>query len=132
MVEFGKKKAKKHDIHNIEFRLGDLEAPPLEDDSVDITLLSQALHHAVDPECAIKSSFRITRKGGKVLILDLVKHNFQDAKKLFGDCWLGFTESELHYWLESAGFTQIDVSRVTKETQAPYFETLLAFGVKPL
>ena len=132
MVEFGKKKAKKHDIHNIEFRLGDLEAPPLEDDSVDITLLSQALHHAVDPECAIKSSFRITRKGGKVLILDLVKHNFQDAKKLFGDCWLGFTESELHYWLASAGFTQIDVSRVTKETQAPYFETLLAFGVKPL
>ena len=46
IVAFGAKKAKKNGLKNLEFRLGDLEEPPIEPQSVDLAILSQALHHA--------------------------------------------------------------------------------------
>ena len=56
MVEFGARKAKKNGLKNLEFRQGDLENPPIDDASVDLVILSQALHHAEDPAKAIASS----------------------------------------------------------------------------
>ena len=49
IVAFGAAKAKKNGLKNLEFRLGDLQSPPIEPDSVDLVILSQALHHAEDP-----------------------------------------------------------------------------------
>ena len=53
MVAFGANKARKNKIKNLEFRLGDLENPPIEPGSVDLVILSQALHHAASPEQCI-------------------------------------------------------------------------------
>src|SRR5438552_4467896 len=53
IVAFGAAKAKKSGIKNLEFRLGDLEDPPVEPQSVDMAILSQALHHARNPARAI-------------------------------------------------------------------------------
>ncbi len=131
MVEFGTKKAKENGMDHLEFRLGDLAHPPIDDNSVDLVVLSQALHHTEQPESAIKSSFRILKPGGQVVILDLLRHNFEEAKTLYGDTWLGFEENELQTWLERAGFTQADVSRVAKEVDPPHFETLLCWAQKP-
>src|SRR6202035_1220958 len=47
MVEFGSKLAKKHGIKNLEYRLGDLGDSPVENDSVDLVLVSQAVHLAL-------------------------------------------------------------------------------------
>src|SRR5947209_5243593 len=58
MVEFGSELAKKHGFKNLEYRLGDLEDPPVTKDSVDFVLLSQALHHAIKPERAIQAAHR--------------------------------------------------------------------------
>src|ERR1700739_1205353 len=44
MVEFGSKLAKKHGIRNLEYRLGDIDDPPVTKNSVDLAILSQALH----------------------------------------------------------------------------------------
>ncbi len=130
MVEFGAKKAKKNGLKNLEFRLGDLENPPIEPASVDLVVLSQALHHATEPDTAIKSAFAILKPGGQILILDLLKHNFAKAHELYGDRWPGFAESDLHHWLEAAGFKKIEVTVVASEEQDPHFETVLATGVK--
>ena len=130
MVEFGAKKAKKNGLKNLEFRLGDLENPPIEPASVDLVVLSQALHHATEPDTAIKSAFVMLKPGGQILILDLLKHNFAKAHELYGDRWLGFAESDLHHWLEAAGFKKIEVTVVASEEQDPHFETVLATGVK--
>ena len=54
MVEFGSQLAKKHGFKNLEYRLGDIEDPPIAKDSVDLAILSQALHHAIHPERAIR------------------------------------------------------------------------------
>jgi ArsR family transcriptional regulator len=59
-------------------------------------------------------------------VLDLLRHRFEQAHELYGDRWLGFTESELHRWLETAGFDRIEIGVVAKEEQPPHFETLLA------
>ena len=131
IVKFGLAKAKKNGLANLEFRQGDLQSPPIDDGSVDLAILSQALHHAEDPAAAIKGAFRILKPGGQVMILDLVKHKFEKATELFGDRWPGFAEGELHQWLESAGFAQIEVSVVAREEEEPQFETLLASAVRP-
>ncbi len=130
IVAFGAAKAKKNRLENLEFRLGDLQDPPVEPGSVDLVILSQALHHAENPAAAIVSSYRLLRPHGQILILDLLKHNFEKARESYGDRWLGFAESDLHRWLEDAGFKQIEISVVAREEEAPHFQTILAGGEK--
>ena len=79
IVAFGATKAKKNHLKNLEFRLGDLENPPIEPESVDLVILSQALHHAVEPGKAIAAAGSILKPGGQVMILDLAKHGFETA-----------------------------------------------------
>jgi ubiquinone/menaquinone biosynthesis C-methylase UbiE/DNA-binding transcriptional ArsR family regulator len=130
IVAFGAAKAKKNNLKNLEFRLGDLQNPPIEAESVDLVILSQALHHAVEPGKAIAAAHKILRPSGQIMILDLLKHSFQKAHELYGDRWLGFAESDLDRWLQEAHFKKIQVSIVAKEEQPPHFETVLAEGQK--
>jgi ArsR family transcriptional regulator len=130
IVAFGAAKAKKNNLKNLEFRLGDLQNPPLEAESMDLVILSQALHHAVEPGKAIAAAHKILKPNGQIMILDLLKHNFQKAHELYGDRWLGFAESDLDRWLQEAHFKKVQVSIVAKEEQPPHFETVLAEGQK--
>jgi ArsR family transcriptional regulator len=130
MVAFGANKAKKNGLKNLEFRLGDLENPPIEPHSVDLVVLSQALHHAADPARAIASAHNLLRPGGQIMVLDLLKHHFERAHELYGDRWLGFAESDLQRWFEAAGFKKIEITVVAREEQPPHFETILAGGEK--
>src|ERR1700736_3077112 len=130
MVEFASQLAKKHGFRNIEYRLGDMQEPPIARNSVDLAIFSQALHHAPRPERAIKSAHSILRKNGRIVILDLLNHSFERARELYADHWLGFSEVQLHQFLEDSGFKQIEVTVVSREKQSPHFETVLASGVK--
>ena len=130
IVAFGAAKARKNGLKNLEFKLGDLQNPPIEPESVDLAILSQALHHAEEPGKAIRGALRILKPGGQILILDLARHNFQRANELYGDQWPGFAESDLHRWLEEAGFRRIEISIVAREEAPPHFETVLAGGQK--
>src|SRR5213082_183435 len=130
MVEFGSKLAKKHGFKNLEYRLGDIEDPPIAKNSVDLAILSQALHHAIHPQRAIAAAHQILKRGGRLVILDLLSHRFERARELYADHWLGFSEVELHQFLEKSGFRQIEVSVVSREKQGPHFQTVLATGIK--
>jgi ubiquinone/menaquinone biosynthesis C-methylase UbiE/DNA-binding transcriptional ArsR family regulator len=130
IVAFGAAKAKKNGLKNLEFRLGNLENPPIEPETVDLVILSQALHHAAEPSRAIAGAQRLLKPGGQLMILDLLKHQFEQAPELYGDRWLGFAESDLQGWLEEAGFKKIEISIVAREEQPPHFETLLAGATK--
>jgi DNA-binding transcriptional ArsR family regulator len=65
MVEFGAQLAKKHGFKNLEYRLGDLEDPPITKNSIDLAILSQALHHAIHPQQAIAAAHLILKRGGR-------------------------------------------------------------------
>jgi ArsR family transcriptional regulator len=131
MVEVGRDLAKRSGLKNLEYRQGDMEQPPIRPGSVDVVILSQALHHAVHPPRALEAAWKILRPGGTVLILDLVEHSFEAAREMYADVWLGFAPAELSRLLREAGFEGNTVEVVAKEKEGPGFQTLLAVGMKP-
>lgn len=130
MVAYGAELAQRHGFTNLEYRLGDLEHPPVEPASVDLAFLSQALHHAQNPQAALRAAAAILKPGGRIIVLDLLQHQFEKARDLYADVWLGFTEAGLHEMLTAAGFHHIETSIVHRETRSPHFQTVLAIAEK--
>lgn len=131
MIEVGRELALRNGIANIEFRLGDMEEVPLAVAEVDLVFFSQSLHHALHPDRALKEACRILAPGGRIVVLDLLKHRFEEARELYADEWLGFSEAEVESMLEKAGFTAVRTSVVYKDPEAPQFQTLLGIAAKP-
>ena len=122
--------ARRRKVSNIEWKQGELEAVPLEDAAVDLTLLSQALHHASDPGQALAEAVRITRPGGRVLVLDLKRHREAWVQDRLGDRWLGFEDDELAGLLRDAGLTEVKVTPGARLTGDP-FVVIVASGAVP-
>lgn len=130
MVEVGEALAREHGLTNLEFRRGDMEQVPIADAEVDLALFSQSLHHALHPERAIAEAHRILKPGGRIAILDLLRHNFEEAREMYADVWLGFTEAELRRFLKDGSFEDVHTAVVHRESEPPYFETVSALGIK--
>lgn len=130
MVEFGSKLAAEHGLKNLEYRLGEIEEPPIKAASVDLALFSQALHHAASPGKALAAARKILKPGGRLMVLDLQSHTFEQARTLYAHVWLGFSEVELLRLIEKAGFKDAEVTVVSRETRAPNFQTVLATARK--
>jgi ArsR family transcriptional regulator len=131
MVEYGAEVAERHGVKNLEYRMGDLEELPLADGEADLALLHQSLHHAIHPEKAVAEAWRILKPGGRIVILDLLRHGFDEAREMYADVWLGFSQAELIKLLRAARFEHLDVSVVHREEESPHFETVMAIGEKP-
>lgn len=130
MIEFGQKLAKENQLPNLEYRLGDIESPPINDSSVDLAIFSQALHHAEQPTKALAEAHRILKPGGRLIVLDLLRHTFEKARELYFDTWLGFSEVELAEMIAGAGFSDVETAIVDREEIPPNFQTLLASATK--
>ena len=130
MVEFGAALARDHGFKNIDYRLGDVEDPPVDPKSVDLVVFSQVLHHVPNPPRALSAANKILKPGGRIVILDLASHTFEQARELYAHIWLGFAEVELHQMLKKAGFAKIQSSIVSRESEPPHFQTLLTIAVK--
>ncbi|HZB89673.1 MAG TPA: metalloregulator ArsR/SmtB family transcription factor [Terracidiphilus sp.] len=131
MLEVGLDQAQRNGIKNVEFRLGDMEEITIDDAAVELAFFSQSLHHAAHPERAVREAWRILRPGGRIVILDLARHRFEEARELYADEWLGFAESEIEEMLASAGFLNAQAVIVDKEAEGPQFQTMLAVAQKP-
>jgi len=130
MVAYGADLAQRHGFANLEYRLGDIEEPPVDAGSVDLALFSQALHHAQQPLRALKAAHSILKPGGRLVVLDLLKHSFEKARELYADVWLGFSEVDLQEMIEAAGFKNVEMKIVHREEKSPHFQTLLALADK--
>jgi ArsR family transcriptional regulator len=122
--------AARRNVSNVTWKKGELEKLPINDESVDVALLSQALHHAVDPALAVAEAARIVVPGGRVLLLDLREHNETWVRERLGDRWTGFSDEKLRDLLRGAGLEQIKVSVGARRMGDP-FTVLIASGVKP-
>ena len=122
--------AERRGVENITWKRGDMEKLPLQDGAVDVALLSQALHHAVNPSRAVAEAARILRPGGRVLVLDLREHDQEWVRDRVGDRWLGFKDEDLERFLTGAGLKDVHV-RVGSRSPGDPFTVLIAIGVKP-
>ena len=122
--------ARRRRVTNIEWKCGELERLPLRDASVDVALLSQALHHAGDPSAALAEAVRILKPGGRLLLLELRRHEQHWVRERLGDNWLGFDDQELKRLLEGAGLTNVRLSIGARRARDP-FTVLIASGSKP-
>jgi SAM-dependent methyltransferase len=121
--------AARRGIKNVTWKRGEIERLPLENGSVDVTLFSQALHHAVDPSRAVAEAARILKPGGRLLILDLRAHGQDWVREQLGDRWLGFADDRLAQTLEDAGLRDVRVRPGARLTGDP-FTVLVACGTK--
>lgn len=122
--------AQRRKAENIIWKRGELEKVPLDSDSVDLVLLSQALHHAVNPSRAVAEAVRIAVPGGRVLVLDLREHDQEWVRDTLGDRSLGFSEAQLRRLMVDAGLTDVRMSVGASKAGDP-FAVLVALGHKP-
>lgn len=91
---------------NVDFRVGELEALPLESAVLDVAVLSLVLHYAADPLRVLAEACRVLRHGGRLLVVDLQPHDRIEYRQQMGHVWLGFSPEQIRSWLREAGFTQ--------------------------
>jgi SAM-dependent methyltransferase len=119
--------ASRRRVSNIVWKRGELDRVPIEDGTVDVALLSQALHHATEPATALAEARRILVPGGRVLVLDLRRHEQDWVRDRLGDRWLGFEDGELERLIRDAGFGDVQVRVGARLTGDP-FTVLVAVG----
>src|SRR5688572_9159729 len=122
--------ARRRRVRNVIWKQGELERLPLRDGSVDVAMLSQALHHAADPARALREAVRIVAPGGRVVVLDLREHDQAWVRERLGDKWLGFADDSLTKLMKEAGLTDVTVSVGSRRTGDP-FTVLVASGKRP-
>jgi ArsR family transcriptional regulator len=121
--------ASRRRVSNVIWKRGELEKLPIRDASVDVALLSQALHHAADPARAVQEAVRILSPGGRLLILDLREHREAWVRERLGDLWPGFPDDTLRRLLTEAGLVDVKITTGARRTGDP-FVVLIASGVK--
>jgi ArsR family transcriptional regulator len=121
--------ARRRRVSNVIWKKGELDRLPMKDASVDVAMLSQALHHAHQPARAIAEAARVVVPGGRVLVLDLRAHEEEWVRAKLGDRRLGFDDDELKRMLVAAGLSDVKVSVGARKAGDP-FTVLLAVGAR--
>jgi len=122
--------ARRKGAQNIVFKKGEIERIPIPNGSIDVVLLSQALHHAQEPLRALREAARILVGGGHLLVLDLREHQERWVRERLGDLWLGFQERTLRRLLREAGFVDVR-SEIGARRRGDPFKVIVASGRNP-
>ena len=122
--------ARRRRVSNVIWKKGELEKLPLADATVEIAMLSQALHHAQQPSRALSEALRVTAAGGRLLVLDLRRHEQDWVRGKLGDRRLGFDDDELKQLMAGAGWSEVKVGVGARKAGDP-FTVLIATGTKP-
>ncbi|WP_372014378.1 ArsR/SmtB family transcription factor [Pseudoxanthomonas sp. 10H] len=118
-------------LENVEVREGDMHALPFRDGSFDLVVLMHALTYSAKPAQAVAEGARVLRKGGRLLLSSLARHEHKAAVETYGHVNLGFPAKELRRFAEKAGLQVTSLETVTRERRPPHFEVISLIAHKP-
>jgi ArsR family transcriptional regulator len=115
---------------NVELRQGDLESLPIDNGELDAAMLSLVLHYSPAPARALAEVGRVLKKGGRVLVVDMLPHERQDYQQQMGHVWLGFSEKQITRFLTGAAFGDVRVRALPADPDAKGPALFAAVAVK--
>ena len=116
MISKARENAEKAGLGNVEFRLGEIEALPVADSSVDVIMSNCVINLSPEKPKVFEEASRILKKGGRLAITDMVATAAlpDEVKKdlaLHAGCLAGAAQiDEVESMLEEAGFTSIRIT----------------------
>ena len=115
---------------NVELRQGELESLPIDSGELDVAMLSLVLHYSPSPARALAEVGRVVRKGGRVLVVDMLPHDREEYQQQMGHVWLGFSEKQISRFLTGAGFGEVRVRMLPADPDAKGPALFAAMAVK--
>jgi SAM-dependent methyltransferase len=115
---------------NVELRQGELESLPIDSGELDVAMLSLVLHYSPSPARALAEVGRVVRKGGRVLVVDMLPHDREEYQQQMGHVWLGFSEKQISRFLTGAGFSEVRVRMLPADPDAKGPALFAAMAVK--
>ncbi len=122
MVQKAEQNAKKGNYKNVEFKLGEIEDLPIENDSIDAVISNCVINLSPDKEKVFKEAYRVLKNSGRLMISDLVlSRELPDAIKKSVAAYVGcisgaVLKDDYLKYMKNAGFSQI---RLVSETPFP-------------
>jgi ArsR family transcriptional regulator len=105
-------------FQNVEIQRGQLEALPLDSDTLDAATLMLVLPYLAEPERVLAEAARVLKPNGRLLIVDLLPHDREPYRQQFGHLWLGFSEAQIASWLDAAGFDGVRLQPLPSDPRA--------------
>ncbi len=116
---------------HVEVLEGDMHALTFADQSFDFVILMHALVYANKPAQSVAEAARVLKPKGKLLISCLAKHEHRSAVAPYDHINLGFSQKELHRFVEKSGLILEHCEVVTREKRPPNFEVISLIASKP-
>ena len=120
------------DLDNVDLMQGDLEDLPLEDQSCDAALIVLVLTYLPRVELALAQATRILKPGGRLVVIDLLRHDREDFRRELGQAWPGFEPDELTGMFEAAGIYEHQCRMTPPDPEAKAPALLAATGMRTL
>ena len=115
MFAKAKENAKKGKYTNVEFRLGEIEKLPVEDNSIDVIISNCVINLSPDKEQVFKEAFRVLKPGGRLMVSDLVltkdlPEDIKQSVEAYVGCLAGaIRKDEYLKSIMAAGFQDVKV-----------------------
>jgi arsenite methyltransferase len=115
MLEKARLNAEKLGLTQVEFREGDIENLPVDDDTVDVIISNCVINLAPDKGKVFRESFRVLKPGGRLMVSDIVleanlPEGFRDEVATYTGCVGGaISETEYLQHIRDAGFENVEV-----------------------
>jgi len=119
MLKNARDNAKKGGFTNVEFKKGDIENLPLDDNSVDIVISNCVINLAPDKAKVFRETYRVLKTGGRLMVSDVVlikplPEDLKNDKDLLVGCVSGAILKENYLnLLKQIGFTDITIHKET-------------------
>ena len=120
--------AKKRTAHlpNVELRKGRLETVPINDKECDAAVLILSLSYVPEPRRVLHEAARILKTGGRLLVVDLLRHDREDFQRQMGQEHLGWDLPEMEHLVDEAGFSKTSCRILAPESESKGPALLLA------